>query len=55
MAPERSSAAARFERKRGVLPVEAYTQLYPFDDAITAMADSIAARTCKAVIQVQAT
>jgi threonine dehydrogenase-like Zn-dependent dehydrogenase len=39
---------------RGVLPVETYTQLYAFGDAITAMADSIAARTCKAVIEVQA-
>jgi len=41
--------------RRGVLPVELYTQLYAFDNAIEAMADSIAARTCKAVIQVQAT
>lgn len=41
--------------RRGVLPVELYTQLYPFENAIEAMADSIAARTCKAVIQVQAT
>lgn len=47
--------SAQLLLRRGVLPVEAYTQLYPFDDAITAMADSIAARTCKAVIQVQAT
>jgi L-iditol 2-dehydrogenase len=38
---------------RGVVPVEAYTQLYPFEHALTAMADSIAARTTKAVIQVQ--
>jgi threonine dehydrogenase-like Zn-dependent dehydrogenase len=41
--------------QRGVLPVETYTQLYPFAAAMTAMADSIAARTPKAVIEVQAT
>ncbi len=39
--------------QRGVLPVEVYTQLYQFEHAMTAMADSIAARTTKAVIQVQ--
>ncbi len=39
--------------QRGVLPVETYTQLYQFENAMTAMADSIGARTPKAVIQVQ--
>jgi threonine dehydrogenase-like Zn-dependent dehydrogenase len=39
--------------RRGVLPVEDYTQVYPFEDAMTAMADSIAARTPKAVVQLQ--
>ncbi|MFY9340995.1 MAG: alcohol dehydrogenase catalytic domain-containing protein [Planctomycetota bacterium] len=37
---------------RGVLPVEVYTQVYAFEHAIAALADSIAARTCKAVVQV---
>jgi len=40
--------------QRGVLPVEVYTQLYQFENALTAMSDSIGARTTKAVIQVQA-
>ena len=39
--------------QRGVLPVETYTQLYQFENAMTAMSDSIGARTPKAVIQVQ--
>ncbi|MEO6595881.1 MAG: alcohol dehydrogenase catalytic domain-containing protein [Planctomycetota bacterium] len=39
--------------QRGVLPVELYTQVYAFENAMTAMADSIAARTPKAVVQVQ--
>ena len=39
--------------RRGVLPVEDYTQVYAFEDAMTAMADSIAARTPKAVLQLQ--
>jgi len=38
--------------QRGVFPVEAYTQLYPFDDAIQAMTDSIRARTPKAVLAI---
>ncbi|MBL8751805.1 MAG: alcohol dehydrogenase catalytic domain-containing protein [Planctomycetes bacterium] len=41
--------------QRGVLPVEAYATTYPFPHAIEALADSIAARTPKAVIQVQGT
>ena len=39
--------------QRGVLPVEVYTQLYQFENALTALSDSIRARTPKAVIQVQ--
>lgn len=39
--------------QRGVLPVEAYTQLYAFENALAALSDSIAARTPKALIQVQ--
>lgn len=38
--------------ERGVIPVEAYTQCYPFADALVAMQDSIAARTPKAVLVV---
>jgi hypothetical protein len=40
--------------QRGVLPVEAYTELYPFARAVEALADSIAAKTPKAIVQVQA-
>ncbi|HEX5053636.1 MAG TPA: alcohol dehydrogenase catalytic domain-containing protein [Planctomycetota bacterium] len=39
--------------QRGVLPVELYTQVYAFENAMTAMADSIAARTPKAIVAVQ--
>jgi hypothetical protein len=39
--------------RRGVLPVEEYTQVDAFEDAMTAMADSIAARTPKAVLLLQ--
>ena len=38
--------------QRGVFPVEAYTQLYPFADAMQAMNDSIQARTPKAVLAI---
>jgi len=38
--------------QRGVLPVEAYATTYAFGDAIAALADSIAAKTPKAVVQV---
>ncbi len=38
--------------QRGVFPVEHYTQLYPFADAMRAMTDSIRARTPKAVLQI---
>ena len=41
--------------QRGVLPVDQYASTYAFPDAITALADSIAARTPKAVIQVHGT
>ncbi|MBK8100969.1 MAG: alcohol dehydrogenase catalytic domain-containing protein [Planctomycetes bacterium] len=39
---------------RGVLPAEVYATTYPFERAIDALADSIAAKTPKAVVQVQA-
>lgn len=39
--------------QRGVLPVDHYTRIYPFARALEAMADSIAARTPKAIVRVQ--
>lgn len=41
--------------QRGVLPVEQYATTYTFPDAISALADSIAARTPKAIVQVHGT
>ena len=38
--------------QRGVLPVEAYATTYPFANALDALADSIAAKTTKAIVQV---
>jgi threonine dehydrogenase-like Zn-dependent dehydrogenase len=38
--------------QRGVLPVEAYATTYPFGNALDALADSIAAKTTKAIVQV---
>ncbi len=38
--------------QRGTFPVEAYTQVYPFESALDAMADSICARTPKAVMAI---
>lgn len=38
--------------QRGVIPVDAYTRCYPFAEALAAMADSIAARTPKAVLAI---
>lgn len=38
--------------QRGVFPVEAYSQVYPFADAMRAMTDSIRAHTPKAVLAI---
>jgi hypothetical protein len=38
----------------GVVPVETYTRVYDFDDAMLAMRDSIRALTPKAVMAVNA-
>lgn len=38
--------------QRGVFPVDVYTRLYPFADAIAAMTDSIRARTPKAMLEI---
>jgi L-iditol 2-dehydrogenase len=40
---------------RGEFPVEAYSQIYDFDNVLQAMEDSMAARTPKAVLAVNAT
>ena len=44
--------AAQRLLQRSVFPVEAYTQLYPFESAIEAMTDSIGAKTPKAILQI---
>ncbi|MFK7770104.1 MAG: zinc-binding dehydrogenase [Mariniblastus sp.] len=38
--------------QRGVFPVEVYSQQYPFSDAVTAMEESIMAKTPKAILAV---
>jgi len=38
--------------ERGIFPVDAYSQVYPFDRVLDAMDDSMAARTTKAVLAV---
>ena len=38
--------------QHGMFPVEDYTTIYPFDDVISAMSDSIRARTPKALLQI---
>jgi threonine dehydrogenase-like Zn-dependent dehydrogenase len=37
----------------GVVPVEAYVRVYPFRDALRAMADCMTARVAKAVLEIQ--
>lgn len=40
--------------QQGVFPVEAYSKVYPFDQAMDAMEQSITAQTTKAILQINA-